>query len=172
MRRMSLVVALCLVIVPAFSAGRLESQTGRRRLESSVRRRRRPPFLRRGSASRDVARAYFPGRNGQLLIVPREGDVITRPDPDVAYMHGSPWAYDVSIPLMFVGPAVKTGVYSTPAVQQDIAPTLAAALSVKMPPTATGRVLPVCARVLSDRASFSSSSWMACGATTSIDTPM
>ena len=89
------------------------------------------------------ARAYFPGRTGQLLIVPREGDFITRPDPDVAYMHGSPWAYDVSIPLMFVGPAVKTGVYSMPAVQQDVAPTLAAALGVSMPPTATGRVLPV-----------------------------
>jgi len=89
------------------------------------------------------ARAYFPGRTGQLLIVPREGDFITRPDPDVAYMHGSPWAYDVDIPLMFVGPAVNTGVYSTPSVQQDIAPTLAAALGVSMPPTATGHVLPV-----------------------------
>ena len=39
--------------------------------------------------------AYFPGRTGQLLVVPREGDFITRPDPDVAYMHGSPWNYDV-----------------------------------------------------------------------------
>ena len=89
------------------------------------------------------ARAYFPGRTGQLLIVPREGDFITRPDPDVAYMHGSPWAYDVSIPLMFAGPAVRTGVYSMPAVQQDVAPTLAAALDVRMPPTTTGHVLPV-----------------------------
>ena len=89
------------------------------------------------------ARAYFAGRTGQLLIVPREGDFITRPDPDVAYMHGSPWAYDVSIPLMFAGPAVRTGLYSMPAVQQDVAPTLAAALGVQMPPTATGRALPV-----------------------------
>jgi hypothetical protein len=89
------------------------------------------------------ARSYFPGRTGQLLIVPREGDVITRPDPDVAYMHGSPWAYDVSIPLMLAGPAVKPGVYSMLAVQQDIAPTLAAALGVTLPPTATGHVLPV-----------------------------
>src|ERR1700687_328098 len=87
------------------------------------------------------ARAYFPGRTGQLLIVPREGDFITR--PDVAYMHGSPWTYDVAIPLMFVGPAVRTGTYSMPAVQQDVAPTLAAALGVPMPPTTTGRVLPV-----------------------------
>src|SRR5947207_2089610 len=87
------------------------------------------------------ARAYFPGRTGQLLIVPRERDFITR--PDVAYMHGSPWTYDVAIPMMFVGPAVRTGRYSTPAVQQDVAPTLAAALGVQMPPTTTGRVLPV-----------------------------
>src|SRR6266542_5746810 len=89
------------------------------------------------------ARAYFPGRTGQLLVVPREGDFITRPDPDVAYMHGSPWKYDVSIPLMFAGSAVKTGLYSMPAVQQDVAPTLAAALGVQMLPTVTGRVLPV-----------------------------
>jgi len=89
------------------------------------------------------ARAYFPGRTGQLLIVPREGDFITRPDPNVAYMHGSPWSYDVSIPLMFAGPAVKSGLFSVRAAQQDVAPTLAAALGVQMPPTATGRVLPV-----------------------------
>ena len=89
------------------------------------------------------ARAYFPGRTGQLLIVPREGDFITRPDPDVMYMHGSPWAYDVSIPLMFAGPAVRAGTYSMPAAQQDVAPTLAAALGMRMPPTATGRVLPI-----------------------------
>ena len=89
------------------------------------------------------ARSYYPGRTGQLLIVPREGDFITRPDTDVAYMHGSPWSYDVAIPLMFVGPAVRIGSYSMPAAQQDVAPTLAAALGVHMPPTATGRVLPV-----------------------------
>src|SRR5437764_4533238 len=89
------------------------------------------------------ARAYFSGRTGQLLVVPRKGDFITRPDPDYAQMHGTPWAYDVDIPLMFAGPAVKTGRYSMAAVQQDIAPTLAAALGVKMPPFATGHVLPI-----------------------------
>jgi type I phosphodiesterase/nucleotide pyrophosphatase len=89
------------------------------------------------------ARAYFPGRTGQLLVVPREGDFITRPDTDYAYMHGSPWRYDVAIPLMFAGPAVRSGVYPGTAAQQDVAPTLAAALGVHMPPTASGRVLPV-----------------------------
>ena len=89
------------------------------------------------------ARAYYPGRTGQLLVVPRKGDFITRPDANYTYMHGSPWPYDVSIPVMFAGPAVKGGVYSGLATQQDVAPTLAAALGVRMPPTATGRVLPV-----------------------------
>src|SRR5947208_1527388 len=87
------------------------------------------------------ARAYFPGRTGQVLIVPREGGFITR--ADVAYMHGSPWTYNVAIPLMFAGPAVKAGTYWTPAAQQDVAPTLAAALGMQMPPTTTGHVLPV-----------------------------
>jgi hypothetical protein len=88
-------------------------------------------------------RAYFPGRTGQLLVVPKKGDFITRPDPYYVQMHGTPWPYDVDIPLMFVGPAVKAGQYSMLAVQQDVAPTLAAALGVEMPPTATGHVLPV-----------------------------
>jgi hypothetical protein len=90
-----------------------------------------------------LARSYYPGRTGQLLIVPREGDFITRSDHDVPYMHGSPWAYDVAIPLMFVGPTVRIGTYSMPAAQQDVAPTLAAALGVHMPPTSTGHALPV-----------------------------
>src|SRR5262245_23442065 len=71
------------------------------------------------------ARSYFPGRSGQLFVIPREGEVITRADPDYAYMHGSPWSYDVAIPLMFAGPAVTSGVMTTPAVQQDVAPTMA-----------------------------------------------
>jgi hypothetical protein len=125
--------ALSLVAIAGTVAG---EQVKRPRPDSAARQRFLEMF----------ARAYFPGRTGQLLIVPREGDFITRPDPNTAYMHGSPWSYDVSIPLMFVGPAVKTGVFSVPAAQQDVAPTLAASLGVQMPPTATGRVLPVLRR--------------------------
>jgi hypothetical protein len=91
------------------------------------------------------ARAYFPGRSGQLLIVPREGHILTRSGPDLPFMHGSPWSYDASIPLLFVGPPVTSGIHETSASQQDVAVTLAAALGVSLPPTATGRVLPVLA---------------------------
>jgi hypothetical protein len=89
------------------------------------------------------ARGYYPGRTGQLMIVPREGVVITRNDPAVPFMHGSPWSYDTAIPLFFVGAQVKAGSYSIAARQQDVAPTLAAALGTAMPPTATGHSLPI-----------------------------
>jgi hypothetical protein len=89
------------------------------------------------------ARGYFPGRTGQILIVPREGDIITRKDPELAYMHGSPWGYDVEIPMLFAGGAIRPGTYTMPAGQQDVAVTIAAAFGAAMPPTATGRVLPV-----------------------------
>lgn len=90
-----------------------------------------------------AARGYFPGRSGQLVLIPREGHIITRDDPEVAFMHGSPWPYDTEIPLFFIGPAVMPGRHDEPARQQDVAVTLAAALGTRMPPTATGRVLPV-----------------------------
>jgi len=75
------------------------------------------------------ARGYYPGRSGQIMLVPREGDFITRTDAAYRFMHGSPWSYDVSIPLLFFGPPfVRRGTYGQPATQQDIAPTLAALL--------------------------------------------
>ena len=98
--------------------------------------------LRRAQILERFARGYFPGRTGQLMIVPREGDILTRTDPNVAYMHGSPWPYDSEIPMLFAGPGVTPGVYAVPATQQDVAATLAGVLGVTMPPTATGRPLP------------------------------
>src|SRR5687767_5447928 len=90
------------------------------------------------------ARGYFPGRTGQLMIVPREGDVITRQDAaPLPFMHGSPWPYDVNIPMFFVGAQVRQGVFAATARQQDVAVTLAAVLGTSMPPSATGRVLPI-----------------------------
>src|SRR5687768_3851162 len=138
-------LALCLVATTWTVSGEQVKQPSERDARR-IRRAAPPDSTTRQRFLAMFARAYFPGRTGQLLIVPREGDFITRADPNVEYMHGSPWSYDVSIPLMFAGPAVKTGVFSVPAAQQDVAPTLAAALGVQMPPTTTGRILPVLRR--------------------------
>jgi hypothetical protein len=87
-------------------------------------------------------RAYFPGRSGQIFVVPREGTILTSPDPSLRFMHGSPWDYDTRIPLLFYGPRyINQGSYPGAATQQDIVPTLAALLKGPRPPTATGRPL-------------------------------
>ena len=79
------------------------------------------------------ARAYFPGRSGQIMVVPREGEIVTRPGADVPFMHGSPWSYDTRIPILFWGPRyVRSARLTEPATQQDVAPTIAQALGLPM----------------------------------------
>jgi hypothetical protein len=88
------------------------------------------------------ARCYYPGRSGQIMLVPREGEVMTGPDAAYRFMHGSPWEYDTRIPLLFYGsPFVRPGQYRVPASQQDVAPTLAETLRLRLPGTVTGRPL-------------------------------
>src|SRR6478736_6507853 len=87
------------------------------------------------------ARGYYPGRSGQIFVVPREGDFITVKDPNYAFTHGSPWPYDSSIPILFYGPRfIRRGTFDAAVSQQDIAPTLAALLGTRLPSTITGHV--------------------------------
>jgi predicted AlkP superfamily pyrophosphatase or phosphodiesterase len=87
------------------------------------------------------ARSYFPGRSGQVMVVPREGEILTATNPALQFMHGSPWSYDTRIPIVFWGPRwVRTGRYTDPAAQQDVVPTLARTLGLPIPGV-TGRVL-------------------------------
>ena len=80
------------------------------------------------------ARAYFPGRSGQIMVVPREGEILTRPGADVPFMHGSPWSYDTHIPMVFWGSRyVRPGRLTEAATQQDVAPTIAQAIGLPMP---------------------------------------
>lgn len=88
------------------------------------------------------ARGYFPGRSGQVFVVPNEGDVITSRDPLYRFMHGSPWDYDARIPILFYGaPFIRAGAYSSPARQQDVAPTVGRLINAPSIPTYTGEVL-------------------------------
>jgi predicted AlkP superfamily pyrophosphatase or phosphodiesterase len=88
------------------------------------------------------ARGYFPGRSGQVFLVPREGDFVVDRNPLYAFMHGSPWDYDTHVPLLFHGPPfIKQGVWNDAVAQQDVVPTLAALLGTAPPATAIGRPL-------------------------------
>jgi predicted AlkP superfamily pyrophosphatase or phosphodiesterase len=89
------------------------------------------------------ARAYFPGRSGQIFIVPERGEfLLSRPDDVYRFMHGSPWDYDVDIPLVLYGPGfVQKGSFADPASQQDIAPTVAELLRLPVPASMSGHPL-------------------------------
>ena len=88
------------------------------------------------------ARGYFPGRSGQIFVVPRHGVVITEKDPLYRFMHGSPWDYDTRIPVLFYGaPFARRGAWPDRAVQQDVVPTLGAIIGAPAAATYTGRVL-------------------------------
>ena len=88
------------------------------------------------------ARGYFPGRSGQVFVVPKENWFVTSRDPLYVFMHGSPWDYDTHIPVLFYGaPFIKGGQYPAAAKQQDVAPTVGALIGAASLPTYTGRVL-------------------------------
>ncbi len=123
-------IALALVLAAATSTT-FPAQDGRSR-----------SALTRQDLLEQFARSYYPGRTGQILVVPKEGHIITRRDPTVKYMHGSPWTYDTRIPFFFFGPAfIRQGTFLAPVTQQDMAPTLASFLGVPMPGTSRGRSL-------------------------------
>jgi predicted AlkP superfamily pyrophosphatase or phosphodiesterase len=88
------------------------------------------------------ARGYFPGRSGQVFVVPKQGWFVTSRDPLYNFMHGSPWEYDTHIPVLFHGaPFVKGGSFPGAAKQQDVAPTVGALIGAPTIPTYTGRIL-------------------------------
>lgn len=76
----------------------------------------------------------------------RSGDVVYQLKPywvdrKTGTNHGTPYAYDVHVPLLWYGPGVPSGVRTDAVGVDDIAPTLARLLGLPAPPMARGRVL-------------------------------
>ncbi|MGC2658285.1 MAG: alkaline phosphatase family protein [Bryobacteraceae bacterium] len=55
--------------------------------------------------------------------------------------HFSPWAYDRHVPILFMGPGIRSGRYDMTVAPVDIAPTLATMLDIQTPAGSEGRVL-------------------------------
>jgi arylsulfatase A-like enzyme len=86
---------------------------------------------------RAAAAGFFPGRSGDLIIVPRPYWVLGSADPT---SHGSPWAYDQRVPLALYGQGIRRGQYFGASAPVDIAPTLAFLCGVTLP-APDGRIL-------------------------------
>ena len=55
--------------------------------------------------------------------------------------HGSPYAYDTRVPLLFAGAGILPGRRTGPVTTLDIAPTLATLLGILVPGGCEGRIL-------------------------------
>ena len=89
------------------------------------------------SISRLVSNGYFPQRSADILVLP---------DPFYLFeasgtSHGTPFNYDTHVPIIFMGPGIKSGSYADAVAVNDIAPTLATMLGVQFPSGSMGRVL-------------------------------
>jgi predicted AlkP superfamily pyrophosphatase or phosphodiesterase len=87
--------------------------------------------------SRRVANSFFPSRSG---------DVIATLEPYWIYgatgtTHGSAYNYDTHVPLIFMGPGIKPGLFDEGVSTDDIAPTLATLLEIETPSGSVGRAL-------------------------------
>ncbi|HZO54409.1 MAG TPA: alkaline phosphatase family protein, partial [Bryobacteraceae bacterium] len=76
----------------------------------------------------------------------RGADIFPVTEPNYTYgkdgaSHGSPYNYDAHVPVILMGPGVKTGRYVKPVAVNDIAPTLATILDIEVPSGSAGRAL-------------------------------
>ncbi|HZH77115.1 MAG TPA: alkaline phosphatase family protein [Archangium sp.] len=84
-----------------------------------------------------VRRGYYPGRSGDVLIVPQPFQVISTAMSGTN--HGTPYSYDQQVPVVFAGKGVKPGTYLQEIHATDVAPTLAAMLELGAPASSEGR---------------------------------
>lgn len=90
-----------------------------------------------GMFERSILKSYSFERSGDLVLIPKPFYMME--DDPVSHM--TRYSYDRTVPLIFVGSRVKTGVYPTSADVVDIAPTLSFILGIIAPATSEGRVL-------------------------------
>ena len=100
-------------------------------------------------ATRSLIRAaesasYFPGRSGDLLIVPKPYWLATSGPADkprdYGTGHGTPYYYDQHVPIIFMGWGIERGEYFGAVTPADIAPTLASLCGITLA-THDGRIL-------------------------------
>ena len=87
-----------------------------------------------------VQRAFHPQRSGNVVIV-QEQYWFLHSQTQLAAMHGSPYAYDTHVPIIFAGGGITPQIVSRTVAPADIAPTLSALLGIIPPSGSTGTPL-------------------------------
>ena len=91
-------------------------------------------------AAAAVAYNHHPTRSGDIYIFQQPYWFMFDRGP-IAAMHGSPWAYDSHVPLIFAGPGIWPLTVNRLVHPIDVAPTLSAMLGLAPPAAAQGSIL-------------------------------
>jgi type I phosphodiesterase/nucleotide pyrophosphatase len=83
--------------------------------------------------------SFHPGRSASIYY--QMAPYILADSASTGTGHGTPWAYDQQVPMLWFGRGIIPGIRQTPAAVADIAPTLSALLGLPAPGGAQGRVL-------------------------------
>ena len=87
-----------------------------------------------------VQRSFHPQRSGNVVIV-QEQYWFLHSQTQLAAMHGSPYAYDTHVPIIFAGGGITPQLVGRSVAPADIAPTLSAILGIIPPSGSTGTPL-------------------------------
>jgi len=82
-------------------------------------------------------RSYDPERSPDVMYALKPNYIVG----SATATHGSPYAYDTHVPLVFMGPGIAPGRHSERVRAVDIAPTVARLLGIPTPDDLDGRVL-------------------------------
>ena len=84
-------------------------------------------------AARAALMSYYPGRSGDLIVVPKPYWFFVGTGGGDPSSHGTLYDYDQHVPVILFGQGIKRGEYLRAATPADIAPTLAFLAGVTLP---------------------------------------
>lgn len=90
-----------------------------------------------GMLSRQILKTYFPGRSGDVIVIPRPFFINTLNRNS----HMTSYSYDKTVPLIIMGTQFESGIIPKIVEVVDIAPTLSFILGIVPPSSSEGRVL-------------------------------
>ena len=90
------------------------------------------------AVARTVVKGFYPSRNGDVILVPQPFYFFAE---GIGTTHGTPYAYDTHVPVIFMGAGVAKGTFREACSPADIAPTLSSILGLTPPSNSEGRVL-------------------------------
>jgi predicted AlkP superfamily pyrophosphatase or phosphodiesterase len=88
-----------------------------------------------------VSRSFHPKVSGNVVIVPEPYWMPGYSTPATGTTHGSPYAYDTSVPLLLAGFGIRPGRYTQRVSTLDTAPTLSDILGILQPSGCEGKIL-------------------------------